>query len=122
MTIAGLKVSGIAEPPANAAQHWSHAPTMNPLRASGKGATPMKVLVLCRPASGVDPAAAFPPHLAAERAALRELSQHGVLSEAHSPGGPGAVLGAAETFARAIPLAQADLIDLELIPLHTMPF
>jgi hypothetical protein len=90
--------------------------------------TGVKVLIVCRPAAGVNPATDFPPHLPAERDALRDLRQRGVLTEAYSPGGPGAVLmvtvadlAAAHAVAQDLPLAAAALIDMELIPLHPMP-
>jgi hypothetical protein len=51
----------------------------------------MKVLVICRPRAGVAPAE-IAAHAAAEMAALGQLKADGVLLEAYSPGGPGAVL------------------------------
>jgi hypothetical protein len=85
----------------------------------------MQVLAICRPAPGVDPGSAFPPHLSAELDALRSLRTAGVLAQAYSPGGPGAVLllnapdlQSARTTVDQLPLAVAGLIETELIPLH----
>jgi hypothetical protein len=52
----------------------------------------MNVLLICRPAPGVDPGSEFPPHLPAERDVLHALREQGALTAAYSPGGPGAVL------------------------------
>jgi hypothetical protein len=88
----------------------------------------MKVLVVCRPAVGVDPSVQFGEYLEAELEELRSLSRRGILTEAYSPGAPGAVLilsvpdlGAAEACTRSLPLAQAQLIEVELFPLYTIP-
>jgi hypothetical protein len=85
----------------------------------------MRVLALCKPAAGVDPAITFPPHLAAERAALARLRDTGTLVEAYTPSGPGAVLilevsdlDQAESDLAELPLKMAGLLDIELIPLH----
>jgi hypothetical protein len=51
----------------------------------------MDVLLICRPAPGVDPGSEFPPHLPAERDVLRALREQGALTAAYSPGGPSAV-------------------------------
>lgn len=87
----------------------------------------MKVLLICRVAPGVDAASQFGPHLAAERDGLVQLKSSGVLLEAYTPGGPGAVLivdvtdrGHAEQIAAALPLRQAQLIEVELINLTTL--
>jgi hypothetical protein len=117
----------MGDPSANAGLRNTRATGPRSARSgqSGKGATRIKILVLCRPAAGVDPATAFPPHLPAERDALRELRERGVLTEAYSPGGPGAILiltvpdlAAAHAIAQELPLAAAALIDVELIPLQ----
>lgn len=86
----------------------------------------MLVLAVCRPAAGVDPAAAFPPHLAAERDELRNL-RSGVLLQAYSPGGPGAVLllhvddlDHAARLLEQLPLRTAGLIDIQLTELHLL--
>jgi muconolactone delta-isomerase len=70
----------------------------------------------------VDPAAVFPPHLAAE---LRNLRNRGVLLQAYSPGGPGAVLllrvddlDHATRLLKQLPLRTAGLIDIQLTGLH----
>lgn len=89
----------------------------------------MNVLMLCRPAAGVDPSRQFPPHLPAERDALNALREQGALTAAYSPGGPGAVLmlevvdlDAARRIGERLPLATAGLIDIEIIPLTPMAF
>lgn len=85
----------------------------------------MKTLVICRPRAGVtftDIAA----HRAAEMAALRQLKAEGTLTEAYSPGGPGAVLifdagkEAVEGVVYALPLVIAKLIDTEIIELQPL--
>jgi hypothetical protein len=84
----------------------------------------MRVLVICRPRAGVDPASDIAPHAVAEIAALRELRDRGVLLEAYSPGGPGAVLilddgqCAVPDAIASLPLAREGLIDTEVIELH----
>ena len=88
----------------------------------------MKVLIICRPMPGVTPTA-MAPHLQAEAAQLRAMKSSGVLLEAFSPGGPGAVLviqaenpSDAEHVAAALPMRQASLIDVELIELHPLDY
>ena len=60
-------------------------------------------------------------------AALRQLKAEGTLTEAYSPGGPGAVLmfeadkGAVEGVVSALPLVIAKLIDAEIIGLQPLP-
>ncbi len=63
----------------------------------------------------------------AETAALRDLKGSHVLSDAWSPGHPGAVLmldvpdeDEAARLADGLPLAQAGLITTEIIPLHPL--
>lgn len=57
-------------------------------------------------------------------AALKQRQQDGSLTEAYSPGGPGAILifeadrGTVEGAVAALPLARAGLIDTEVIELH----
>ena len=83
----------------------------------------MKTLAICRPVAGVaaDQIAAHAPE---ELAALRSLHGQGLLLEAYSPGGPGAVLifagdGDQVTAAlESLPLAQAGLIETERIELR----
>ena len=60
--------------------------------------------------------------------ALRQYLAKGTLTEAYSPGGPGAVLifeaatrEAAEALAASLPLALAGLIDTDVIELHPFP-
>jgi hypothetical protein len=84
----------------------------------------MKILVLCKPRSGVTPAE-MRPHLQAETAALRQLRATGQLDEAFSPGGPGAVLileapntDAARRITETLPLYRAGLIETDLTELH----
>ena len=87
----------------------------------------MPVLVICRPVADGDPEE-FKKLLPGETAALRELRARGILTEAWSPGRPGALLILAvpseDEAARVVadfPLVQAGLITTELIPLHPMP-
>ncbi len=84
----------------------------------------MQFLVICRPASGGDQDE-FERLVPAETAALRDLKANGTLTQAWSPGRPGAVLMLdvpdADQAARvvgAFPLVQAALITTEIIPLH----
>jgi hypothetical protein len=86
----------------------------------------MLVLVICRPVPDADQAR-FGQLLAAELAALRDLKAGGSLTDAWSPGQPGAVLmleapGVPEAarLAASLPLAAAGLISTEIIPLHPM--
>jgi hypothetical protein len=87
----------------------------------------MKVLVICRPRAGGD-AAAFARLVPDETVELRRLRDNGTLTEAWSPGRPGAVLmlevaglGEAEAAAAGLPLAGAGLITVEIIPLLPLP-
>jgi hypothetical protein len=88
----------------------------------------VKVLIVSRPAAGVGPQD-LADHLAAEAAELRVLRERGVLLEAYSPGGPGAVLileaedaAAAATLFEALPLPRAGLIHGEIVELHPLTF
>jgi hypothetical protein len=84
----------------------------------------MNFLVICRPAPGADEAT-FGRMLAEEIEAMRRLKVAGALSQAWSPGRPGAVLileapdlAGATSLAAGLPLAAAGLITTEIIPLH----
>jgi len=86
----------------------------------------MKYLAVCRPRedAAMDRFSALVPDEAAD---LRRLKSEGVLVEAWSPGGPGAVLifdVASESDAAGIltrlPLSVAGLLDFELTPLHEL--
>jgi muconolactone delta-isomerase len=84
----------------------------------------MRFLVICRPAAGGDQDE-FKRLVPAETAALRDLKAAGTLTDAWSPGRPGAVLALdvsdADEAARlvgALPLVKAALISTEIIPLH----
>ncbi len=86
----------------------------------------MQVLAVCRPRTdaSMDRYAALVPD---EVADLKRLKAEGILIEAWSPGGPGAVLiveapsaSEAEGILDALPLAVAGLIDVELTPLHEL--
>ena len=84
----------------------------------------MKILVICRPRAGVDARTQIAALVAKEMEALARLRAAGILSEAYSPGGPGAVLffdgdrGETEEALRQLPLVREGLIDTELIELH----
>ena len=84
----------------------------------------MRFLVICRPAPGRDQDE-FKRLLPGETAALRGLKAKGILTEAWSPGRPGAVLildvpdeAEAGRLVAQFPLVQAALISTELVPLH----
>ena len=86
----------------------------------------MQILVVCRPVRDGDQTE-FRRLVPAEGAALRELKESGVLSNAWTPGRPGAVLmldvgteDDAAAIVAALPLAAAGLITTEVIPLHPM--
>lgn len=87
----------------------------------------MKILVLCRPGEGVDPATEIVPRVGEELAALRELCEEGIVAEAYSPGGPGAVLICqvgrveVERALRRLPLVREGIVVAELIELHPFP-
>jgi muconolactone delta-isomerase len=84
----------------------------------------MQFLVICRPAEGGDQDE-FKRLVPSETAALQELKAKGLLTEAWSPGRPGAVLMldvpdemAVASLVAAFPLVQAAMITTEIIPLH----
>jgi muconolactone delta-isomerase len=86
----------------------------------------VKFLVICSPhaESSMDRFAALVPE---EADALRDLRSQGILLEAWSPGGPGAVLiieapseSEAEGIVTRLPLGVAGLIDFDLTPLHDL--
>jgi muconolactone delta-isomerase len=83
----------------------------------------VKALVICRPVAGVG-GQEIAPHGADELAALRELKARGVLLEACSPGGPGAVLifdadpTDLDELVAALPLRREGLIETETIELR----
>ena len=88
----------------------------------------MQFLVICRrvPDGDTD---AFTRLVADEGAVLRKLQADGILTEAWSPGGPGAVLragparpGRRRAHHRELPLAAAGLITTEVIPLRPLDF
>ena len=88
----------------------------------------MQFLVICRRVADGDPDA-FARLVADEGAVLRKLQADGILTEAWSPGGPGAVLmlelpdqAAAERITGEFPLAAAGVITTEVIPLHPLDF
>jgi hypothetical protein len=83
----------------------------------------VKSLVICRPVAGVG-REDIAPHAADELAALRQLKARGVLLEAYSPGGPGAVLifdaepGQLDELIGSLPLSREGLIEVETIQLR----
>ena len=86
----------------------------------------MKFLAMCRPRkdSPMDRFAALVPEEAED---LRRLKSEGILAEAWSPGGPGAVLIIeapseleAERIVSRLPLSVAGLIEFDLTPLHEL--
>ena len=88
----------------------------------------MKVLAICRPRVGAEPAE-LARLVADEVDHLEMLREGGTLLEAYRPGGPGAVLileaadlDEAQSAVRALPLAAAGLIDAELIILHPLRY
>jgi hypothetical protein len=86
----------------------------------------MKTLVICRPRAGVE-RQQIAAYAGEEMAELRRLREEGVLLEAYSPGGPGAILlfdAEAERLTEALaglPLAREGLIDAETIELYPFP-
>ncbi len=80
--------------------------------------------MICRPRSGIDVRREIGGRAGEEMAALRELRDEGLLLEAYSPGGPGAVLILAgeREHARAalgrLPLVRDGIVDAELLELH----
>jgi len=83
----------------------------------------MNVLVICRPRPGVE-RADIAAHASAEMDALRELRAEGLLLEAYSPGGPGAILvidaerAQVDGIVSSLPLVRGDLVEPEVIELH----
>jgi hypothetical protein len=85
----------------------------------------VRLLAIGRPRDGVDPRRDIAPHVADEMGALEALYLNGVVKEAYSPGGPGAVLilevGSREhalTALATLPLAASHVIEFELIELR----
>ena len=86
----------------------------------------MKFLANCRPREDA-PLDRFAALVRDEAEDLRRLKGQGILLEAWSPGGPGAVLileAATESEAKAaiaqLPLGVAGLIDVEFTPLYEL--
>ncbi len=86
----------------------------------------MKFLVICSPKEGA-PMDRFAAPVSEEAEDLRRLKSEGILVDAWSPGGPGAVLiieaasdSDAEGVITTLPLTGAGLIDFELTPLHDL--
>jgi hypothetical protein len=86
----------------------------------------VKFLAICSPRDQ-SPKDRFSAMVLEEAEALRRLKSRGILVEAWSPGRPGAVLiieAASESEAEGIlgelPLAAAELIDIDLTPLHDL--
>lgn len=88
----------------------------------------MKVLAICRPRPGIDTSDLI-EHIAEEAKTLEGWRDTGILLEAYSPGGPGAVLiveasdvETAQSFLGGLPLCEAGLIETELIGLHPLQY
>ncbi len=86
----------------------------------------MKILAICSPRDQ-SPREQFAALVPEEVEALRRLKSQGILLEAWSPGGPGAVLiieassqSEAESMVAQLPLAAAGLIEIDLTPLHDL--
>jgi muconolactone delta-isomerase len=86
----------------------------------------MMALVICRPVPGADQAS-FASLVPAESAALGRLKAQGSLTQAWSPGRPGAVLmlevrdeAEAADITAGLPLVTAGLITTEILPLHPL--
>jgi hypothetical protein len=85
----------------------------------------VKLLAIGRPRPGIEARSAIAPHARAELRALWALYREGFVREAHSPGGPGAVLiidarsvkTARETLDE-LPLVANEVVDFELIELR----
>jgi hypothetical protein len=83
----------------------------------------VRILIICRPREGVG-RDQIAPHAPAELAALARLKADGVLLEAYSPGGPGAILVVSdeqttvESLLASLPLVREGLIETEVIELH----
>jgi muconolactone delta-isomerase len=89
---------------------------------------PMMVLAICRPVPDGDQEL-LGQLIAGESAALRRLQESGTLTQAWSPGRPGAVLmldvsdlAEGTEVAAHLPLAAAGLVSTEVIPLHPLTF
>ena len=120
--------AGPAAAPADAGALLARAGEFGRMRVRQREEQPMMFLVICRraPDGATD---AFARLAADEGAVLRKLQADGILTEAWSPGGPGAVLmldlpdqAAAERITSEFPLAAAGLITTEVIPLHPLNF
>jgi hypothetical protein len=86
----------------------------------------MKVLAVCRPTSRMGSGDLL-AHLAEEAKMLENWRDAGMLLEAYSPGGPGAVLifdlvdiQQAQALVENLPLCEAGLVEAELIGLHPL--
>ena len=86
----------------------------------------MKFLAICTPRHDA-PMDRFATVVPDEADALRQLKAEGILTEAWSPGGPGAVLiieapspSEADEIVAGLPLGVAGLIDVEITPLHEL--
>lgn len=105
---------------------WLGLDAAGAARFGGCTVVAMKFLVICRPRPGITPAE-MAGHGAAEMGALAQLKADGILEEAYSPGGPGAILifqAAREEVTRALaalPLMVAEMIDAEIIGLNPFP-
>jgi len=84
----------------------------------------MRLLVRCTPRAGVDPRREIAPRSGEEISALMALRADGLLLEAYSPGGPGAVLileaerdRVDEVLAR-LPLVRDGVVETEITELH----
>lgn len=87
----------------------------------------MRIIAICRPAAGVDPAR-LGTRLGAESTALQALAAKGSLLEAYTLDVPGAILilecrdqQEAARCVSQLPLLVAGLIDVEISALHPMP-
>jgi hypothetical protein len=84
----------------------------------------VRILVVCSPREGIDPATEIMPLAGDEMEALQALRDRGLLREAYSPGGPGAVLmfeGARAEVDRALeelPMIRAGAIQAVVTELH----
>ena len=87
----------------------------------------MKILVMCRPSAGVDPTIQIAPLTGQEIGALLKLRDTGLLVNAYSPNGPGAVLffdclrEDVESALLTLPLVREQLVDTEIIELIPFP-
>lgn len=85
-------------------------------------------MAICRVTPDTDQAA-FQSHLADEVKVLQQWRAKGILLEAYSPGGPGAILiletrdpDEARALIDELPLAKDGLIETELVGLHPLPY